>query len=182
MPIQIGQPRQANFDNPLGMLSDCHRRIESFLGALLKLSRLAKGQRLDDSTRESLQNALEYFRHSGPRHTADEEESLFPRMRECEDAAGALRAIEALQSDHLIADRAHAEVDELGTRWLNEGELSAADAVRFSELLESLAKLYAHHIEVEDREVFPIAARILKTGQVTAIGEEMARRRGLSRG
>lgn len=164
------------------MLSDCHRRIESFLAALLRLALERKGQRLDNSARASLENALEYFRHSAPRHTADEEESQFPRMRECEGSADALRAIEALHADHVIADRAHAEVDALGTKWLHDGELGETDAERLSELLESLAKLYAHHIDVEDHMVFPAAARMLPPEQVIAIGKEMASRRrtGLS--
>ena len=181
MPVQIGQPRQADFDDPLGMLSDCHRRIESFLGALLRLARERKGQHLDDAAHASLKNALEYFRHSGPRHTADEEESLFPRMRECQGSAEALRAIEALRSDHVVADRVHAEVDTLGTKWLHDGKLADEDAQRLSELLESLSKLYAHHIDVEDHQVFPAASRILQAGQISSIGEEMARRRGLRR-
>jgi hypothetical protein len=35
MPIQIGQPPGHDFDEPLGLLSDCHRRIEPFLHVLV---------------------------------------------------------------------------------------------------------------------------------------------------
>ena len=35
MPIQIGQGADHSFDEPLGLLSDCHRRIEQFLGVPL---------------------------------------------------------------------------------------------------------------------------------------------------
>jgi hemerythrin-like domain-containing protein len=177
MPVQIGQKRQADFSNPLGMLSDCHRRIESFLAALLALAR--QGGDLDERAASSLRNALEYFRHSGPRHTADEEESLFPRMRECEDAQEALQSIEALQADHVRADRAHMEIDELGTRWLENARLSAEGAARLTELLESLAQLYARHIDVEDNSVFPAAGRVLSKESLANIGEEMRSRRGL---
>ena len=181
MPVQIGQKRPADFNDPLGMLSDCHRRIENFLGALLKLARERRGSELDAGARTSLTNALEYFRHSGPRHTADEEESLFPRMRECEAGVEALSSIEAMHADHVTADRAHAEIDALGTRWLNDGQLSEADAWRMMELLTELSRLYEHHIGIEDRELFPAAGRILKPDQVALIGEEMARRRGIRR-
>lgn len=180
MPVQIGQKRQADFNDPIGMLSDCHRRIENFLAALLRLARDHKGHALDDGPRSSLANALEYFRHSGPRHTADEEESLFPRMQKSEAGAEALRSIEALHADHVVADRAHAEIDTLGTRWLSEGQLSEGEASRLAELLEELSRLYEHHIGVEDREVFPTAARVLTAGHIASIGEEMARRRGVS--
>jgi hemerythrin-like domain-containing protein len=161
------------------MLSDCHRRIERFLAVLVKIAREKKGAALDDREREALQSALEYFRLSGPRHTADEEESLFPRMRSCADAAEALASIDALHADHLIADKAHAEVDDLASRWLQEGGISSAQAGRLAVLLESLALLYARHITVEDKELFPTAAKMLGRGDIEAIGEEMARRRGL---
>lgn len=179
MPVQIGQKNAADFTDPLGMLSDCHRRIERFLAALLTLAREAKGRELDENQRSSLRSALEYFRTSGPRHTADEEESLFPRMRACSTAAAALRSVEALEADHAVADRAHREIDALGARWLDDGRLSLADASRMAELLESLGTLYARHIAIEDHEVFPAAAGALAATDINAIGVEMAARRGL---
>lgn len=179
MPIQIGQKRQADFDDPLGMLSDCHRRIENFLAILGRLARQFRGTALADPERKALESALEYFRHSGPRHTADEEDSLFPRMRSCEAAAAALATIDSLHAEHLVADRAHAEVETLGSRWLNEGRLDEGDSARLVELLESLEKMYARHIALEDRELFPTAGQALTPAEIVAIGEEMARRRGL---
>ena len=35
MLVKIGQPVDHGFDAPLGLLSDCHRRIEKFLGSSL---------------------------------------------------------------------------------------------------------------------------------------------------
>lgn len=179
MPVQIGQKKAADFGDPLGMLSDCHRRIESFLAALLALARDGNGRELEEGERASLRSSLEYFRTSGPRHTADEEESLFPRMRACERAAAALRSIEALEADHVAAERAHREVDAMGSRWLDDGRLNEADAARMAELLESLSKLYARHIDIEDSQLFPAAARALRAEEILSIGSEMAHRRGL---
>ena len=179
MAVQIGDKKQAGFDRPLEMLSDCHRRIERFLAALLTIAQRKNGAALDDMEKEALRGALEYFRTSGPRHTADEEESLFPRMKNCAAASGALERIRALQSDHETADRAHAEVDLLGQRWLDGGKLEASDARRMSEVLDTLSRLYEHHIDVEDREVFPIAEQSLPASDIAAIADEMARRRGL---
>jgi hemerythrin-like domain-containing protein len=177
MPVQIGQKKAADFGDPLGMLSDCHRRIESFLAALLVLAREGEGRELGEDRRASLRNSLEYFRTSGPRHTVDEEESLFPRMRACEGAATALRSIEALEADHVAADRAHREIDALGSRWLVEGRLNEAAAARMAELLESLSNLYSRHIEIEDSQLFPAAARALPPEDIESIGSEMAHRR-----
>ena len=43
MPIQIGQRADHGFDEPLGLLSDCHRRIEHFLRVLSTISADAAG-------------------------------------------------------------------------------------------------------------------------------------------
>ena len=171
-PVQIGQ-RESDFSNPLGLLSDCHRRIERFLGVLMKLSETKQGGAFDQEEAASLLSALDYFRDAAPKHTADEEESLFPRMR----AAGALAGLSDLESDHQVAESAHREVDALGRRWLAEGRLPEGPARRMTGLLGQLAEMYSRHIAVEDHEIFPEAARVLNAGQLAAVGREMKTRR-----
>ena len=78
MPIVIGAKRESDFTGPLGMLSDCHRRIEMFLNVLVQGCRTrAGGGVLNEEHRGPLETALRYFREAAPKHTADEEESLF---------------------------------------------------------------------------------------------------------
>ena len=43
MPVTIGAKRESDFSDPLGMLSDCHRRIERFLHALIVVAGQARG-------------------------------------------------------------------------------------------------------------------------------------------
>jgi hypothetical protein len=81
MAIQIGAKPDSGFDNPIGMLKDCHRRIESFLGILGVVVDRAQSRSLTGEERDAVQAALQYFRTGGQRHTVDEEESLFPRLR-----------------------------------------------------------------------------------------------------
>ena len=38
MPVQLGSQPEHGFDRPLGLLSDCHRRIERFLEMLQKVA------------------------------------------------------------------------------------------------------------------------------------------------
>src|ERR1017187_1715161 len=86
--IQIGAKPDSGFDDPIGMLKDCHRRIERFLHILCVVAERAAGRGLTDEETAGVQAALRYFREGGQRHTADEEESLFPRLRaepNCED-------------------------------------------------------------------------------------------------
>ena len=55
--------------------------------------------------------ALRYFREAAPKHTADEELSLFPRMRACGGAEveAALDRVAELEADHKRADQLHAK-------------------------------------------------------------------------
>ena len=46
------------------------------MGALLSVANVSD-EPLDDETRHALELALRYFREAAPKHTADEEESLF---------------------------------------------------------------------------------------------------------
>lgn len=180
MGIQIGQKPSPTFQQPLELLSDCHRRIESFLRALILVTQQAQGGALNPQQRDALQTALRYFREAAPKHTADEEESLFPRMRELDPIAAhdVLEKIKALEADHESANRGHKLVEQLGEKWLGENSLSADDVAVLTATLASLQQTYVRHIEIEDTEIFPCAAKILNSNQLTGVGREMAARRG----
>jgi hemerythrin-like domain-containing protein len=179
MPLQIGQRPDHGFAEPLGLLSDCHRRIEHFLQVLLMIDGDAAGGPLDDGPRAELEAALTYFATAARRHTADEEESLFPRLRAVSDPAivDALDLLGRLERDHQEADRHHAAVDELGRRWLATGSLHPAEVRALRAHLAALQTIYQEHIGVEDRELFPAAARLLSSAQLLEVGREMAARR-----
>ena len=125
--------------------------------------------------------SLRYFREAAPKHTADEEESLFPRLRRLDDPdiETVLARIDSLEQDHECADRSHVEVERLGQVWLSNGRLSPADAASFEQLVGQLEMFYRHHIGKEDTEIFPFAARVLPAVDLQAIGNEMAARRGV---
>jgi hemerythrin-like domain-containing protein len=179
----IGAKPESDFTHPIGMLGDCHRRILRFLRVLVQLAAPERGRSLSSEERTLLSTSLRYFREALPKHTADEEESLFPRLRRLDtaDVDPLLARIESLEQDHECADRNHAEIDRLGHLWLAQGQLTARDASQFRSLADQLERLYSHHIGVEDNEVFPFAARALAAAEHQAIGSEMAARRGIGR-
>ena len=176
MPVQIGAKRDSGFDDPLGMLADCHRRIERFLKVLEIVCHRARGRALSEEEASAVSGSLEYFRSGGRRHTADEEESLFPRLRG-QLSASDFKEIDGLEHEHQAADALHAEVDDLYTRWLSAGTLEEADAARLSAAIEELVRIYAGHIRLEEDVVFPRAAQVLDAGAVQAMGDEFRRRR-----
>lgn len=164
MPIQIGA-KTHNFSNPTGLLSDCHRRIEMFLASLEAVAAVID-RPASEETRRGLETALRYFNQAAPKHTADEEESLFPRLRQNQspEVQSALSQLHRLEDEHRWAAPLHADVDLLGAHYLLTGTLSAAEVERFRNAVASLAALYKRHIIVEDSVIFPLAARLFDPG------------------
>jgi hemerythrin-like domain-containing protein len=179
--ITIGAAPSSDFTDPLGLLSDCHRRIERFLGLLIIVCEQARGGSLNDDQREALDTALRYFRKASPLHNADEEESLFPRMRTAgsQELIGALEALHGLEDEHRGSEAMLATVDELGTGWLENDALPATELDKLVSRLFRLRSVYERHIGVEDREIFPLAGRLLPPPTIQQIGREMAERRGI---
>ena len=177
MPVQIGA-KAHSFSEPTGLLSDCHRRIEMFLGSLQQAAALLDHP-LETEARSALEAALRYFRDAAPKHTADEEESLFPRLRQMRNAEleSAIKALDPLEQEHERADALHREVDELGRKYLNGDDLTSDEVKRFRTAVAELASIYIDHIKIEDEVVFPIAGKLLPADEKAAIAQEMAQRR-----
>ena len=177
MPVQIGE-KTHSFSEPTGLLSDCHRRIEMFMGSLEQVAALVE-KPLDADARISTETALRYFREAAPKHTADEEDSLFPRLRQMHhpDVDAAIQTLAPLEAEHRRADSLHSEVDRLGRQCLDRRGLSPDEAQRFRQAVAELASIYKEHIRIEDELVFPIAGKILSSTDKAAIAAEMAARR-----
>ena len=179
MPVQIGAPIH-DFSDPTGLLSDCHRRIEMFLGSLDAVARVIDRPLTDEASR-ALDSALHYFREAAPKHTSDEEESLFPRLRQVHhpDIQSALTRLNSLEEEHRRAAPLHAEIERLGQQSLSRGSLSPGEAEAFRKAVATLISIYEQHIGVEDDLVFPLAARLLSQSDKVAIANEMATRRNV---
>lgn len=177
MPVILGAKAQAGFDQPLELMKDCHRRIEQFRDVLLRVARGACI--LDDQRRRALGAALTYFREAAPRHTADEEESLFPRLRQCagDEVHSILQRLAGLESDHLRATTLHDRCNAIIGKWLFEGQISETSRRELVDQLHTLCELYRAHIAMEDESIFPVAAKALHAQELTAIGGEMKLRR-----
>lgn len=181
MLMQIGQKPEHNFSEPIGMLEDCHKRILHFMQTLVTLAESVGAAPLTADDRDSLERSLRYFRKAAPWHNADEEESLFPQLRSHSGAQSEhiFARLASLAADHRWAETQHFEIDAIGSRWLSAGVLHSSDHARLRTLVHSLWRFYVHHIEIEEKEVFPAARRILSAAERNTVGREMAERRGI---
>ncbi len=187
MTVQLGAKPLADFSQPIEMMQDCHRRIEHFLGVLIKVTAQYGTRELTEEARQALAASLNYFANFAPRHTEDEEQSLFPRMRarQCAEVREVMAELDRLERDHRQGEVHHARVDQLVRQWLASGSIEARQREYLQQALDALASMYAAHIQQEEDHVFALASQQLAPGELRDMGEEMKRRRsphGLRRG
>ena len=175
MTVQIGARPDSGFDDPLGMLADCHRRIERFLDILCRVAARAEGRTLSREEIEAVEAALKYFQESGPRHNRDEEESIFPRLRAAH--AAVMVEVDRLEGEHQQTEALHKECAELYARWIAEEELHGADRSRLPAVLTRLERIYREHIRLEEDVVFPCAAKVFDRSAMSEAGAEFKTRR-----
>ena len=167
----LADPTAPSFDDPLGMLSACHVRIERQLATLLRLQRHLPEHGCDTDARAAARGILKYFDTAALNHHADEEDSVFPRL------------------DHALPDRratllADLEDDHatLAARWrklrpLLVGIAAGQRANLPPRQVAEIAAAYAAHIAREESELIPLAAKTFDAATIDAIGKEMAQRR-----
>ena len=153
---------QSTIDHPLEHLVACHERIEERLSVLERAAALIEEQ--PEAARSALESVWRYFETSGMLHTADEEESLFPRIQ------GRLTPAESQYVARL--EEQHREAEGLYER-LKAGHTDADSVGRF-------CALYREHIASENRDLMAAARRVLNAGDLEAIAAGMKRRRGLA--
>lgn len=172
-----------DFGDPLGLLVHCHAKIEAQLGALDRATRLLRAgdAAAIPAALAAVEAAQAHFAGPGVKHTADEEESLFPRLRlHVGPSEGRLLdALDELEAQHRVADRAHADLDAVVARLAAGGAPSEVDVDELDACVEPLVALYGPHILLEDRIVFTTAARVLPPDELLAVGREMRARRSI---
>lgn len=165
------------FDDPLGVLRACHRRIAERLDLLERLPEYVQTHGADRAAQSAAQRVLNYFERAAAHHHADEEENLFPMLREARGRPGwddrVLAALEQLEAEH----------QRLAWHWAQvQPSLVALARGKRGPLprIEALTQAYLAHMKVEDEVIFPLAARLLGPEELQRLGSAMQKRRGLS--
>ena len=168
----------AGFDEPLAALSACHRRIEKQMSTLTRLHAHIARNGFDDEARVAAAAILRYFISAVPHHHADEEVDLFPKLlRTAEALSDRARAFELVS--HLLIDHREMEAAWVLVREALEGLQSGEKSSIDSQLCDEFVRIYSSHIEREDHQLFPLAARLFSKADLETLGIAMARRRGL---
>ena len=167
----------AGFEVPLEMLSACHYRIERQCSTMRRLVEHLATHGTDLEARTAAAGVMRYFDTAAMHHHADEEENLFPALIESmagSDAVCLREMTQALTADHRELERHWQRVRAVLER------VAAGDAVALaSSDVEALVRAYEQHIEREESELLPMAARLLSDESLELIGRAMRERRGV---
>lgn len=163
----------ADFDHPLEMLAACHDRIEERCDLLERLIGHLRQRGADREAQQAAANVIRYFDTAGENHHEDEEDDLFPRL-----LARDPQAAEALVS-RLLAEHRDMRAAWAGLRATLSRIAAGESALLDAGAVERFGTLYRRHIDIEERELLPLAERLLDVNALAATGEAMARRRGV---
>jgi pyridoxamine 5'-phosphate oxidase len=169
----------AGFDDPIGMWSGCHRRIEKQLKTLEKLAEHVARHGVDAEATGAAQAVLRYFEKSGPHHHEDEERDLFPLL--------AQRIVDPAERERFASLRARLEADHkaMEAAWarIRKPLHGIADGLHKSlngQDANAFRAIYAAHIALEDGAVPDLARRYLSEHDFATLGRAMADRRGVA--
>jgi hemerythrin-like domain-containing protein len=163
--VPSGQILMLCVRDPLEQLQRSHRRLEEACAALITAAA--------ERDIETASDVCAFFARQVRRHEADEEATLFPRLRDA-GANGDLREIlDRLSRQHRdhegLQERLESAVSGRfdGDLWQ---ELTAVAAL--------LAEAYRSHLDEEESHVFPAARTLLTSEALDAMSQEMDARRG----
>lgn len=177
MPIPGHSAPAASFEVPLEMLAACHQRVQRQCATLRRLPEHLAAHGADADARSAAVAVMRYFDTAAVHHHADEEADLFPALIESmagSDAVCLHEMIDGLQAEHRTLEghwrRLRVLLAEIAEGRRNT--LAEADVLPLIELYES-------HIEREEAELLPMAARLLDDAALEQIGRAMRLRRGI---
>ncbi len=168
----------ASFEVPLEMLSACHGRVQAQCDTLRRLLPHLAANGADRAAQEAATAVMRYFDTAAVHHHADEETDLFPALLEAmagSDAVCLREMTQALASEHRELERRWRLVRQ-GLQDVLTGNAAALAAATVQDFIG----LYASHIEREERELLPMAQRLLSDAELERIGLAMRTRRGLA--
>jgi hemerythrin-like domain-containing protein len=131
----------------------------------------------DDQARTAASNIMRYFESSALHHHQDEEQDLFPALLESmagSDAVCIKALTQGLADEHRKLERGWRNLKP----WL-ERIAAGEPATLPADAVTQFVDLYAQHIQREEDELLPMAARLLGDADIDSIGRAMRQRRGI---
>lgn len=168
------------FEVPLEMLSACHGRLQAQCETLQRLERHLDTHGADRAAAEAARAVMRYFDTAAQLHHEDEEQDLFPALLAAmagSDTVCLREMTEALCADHRRLQACWRRLRPALQAVAERSRHSLADADVPAFIADHRA-----HLEREESELLPMAARLIDAVTLDRIGLAMRARRGLDTG
>jgi iron-sulfur cluster repair protein YtfE (RIC family) len=172
-PTQLRSP-----EDPFSLLRDCHQRIRTFAAMASRLACAVDPP--PGEVAEAASRVERYFTVGLPKHVADEDLSLAPRLRGEALSPEVLGALVTMESQHRSLE---ALLERLIPRWralVEDPGCLASLVPDFAEDSRRLELELEAHLVLEETVLFPAAAEGLSAESVASLGREMRDRRGMA--
>lgn len=170
--------RIPNFDDPIEALYICHENILKRMSTIERMAEQIESEGAEGFRRtvETWHEIFSFLRHNVTNHTKDEEEGLFPLLRQ-----GNGEQVEKLAEGHDHATRIERSMAERFERLSDSGsEPIDSELQAFAADARALCSFYREHIREENEILFPIAQNVLTREQIDSLGDLMRRHRNIS--
>ncbi|EHR73591.1 hypothetical protein BurJ1DRAFT_4805 [Burkholderiales bacterium JOSHI_001] len=171
----------AGFDAPFEVLAGCHERVRRSLALLERLLSHLAQQGVDDAARSAAQDVWRYFDIAAPQHHQDEERHVIPLLLASGDGE-LMAAARQMRADHGRMDAVWATLGP-ALKAVAQGNNGALPAPQWQALAldaQRYIALHGTHVPLEDALAFPAAQARTDARARAAMGQEMARRRGVA--
>lgn len=166
------------FEAPFEMLSACHERVERMLDLLVRLRDHVAKNGCDAQAAAAAVDVMRYFDLAAPQHHLDEERHVFPAVLALHDLRMDL-LVDRLRQEHLDMEKLWGQVRQALER---VAQADAKNVTPFSDEdqagMDAFVSIYKEHIRNEEDLVYPEARRSLDAEQLSAMSQDMVRRRG----
>ena len=168
----------SGFGGPVALWLACHQRLEGVCGLLRRFGTHVADFGADEASRMAAEGLRRYFNVAAPRHEDDENLDLFPRT--LDRLSGRRRAtvrslMHRLQDDHAAAGKLWQPLDEQLAE-VQRGGRCGPDQDAIGKLVDQ----FLAHRKAEEEALLALVQSVLQPDDLTAIGESMAARRGLT--
>lgn len=163
-------------DDPLALLSACHGRIARQCETLRRLAAYLPQHGSDETAQTAAASVMRYFDTAAVHHHEDEESDLFPALIDSMAGSDAV-CLHALVRG-LIDEHQHLAALWAPLRAALTDIAAGRPAVLPAPSIDAFTQAYAAHIQREESELLPMAARLISDDALADIGQAMRARRG----
>jgi hemerythrin-like domain-containing protein len=173
--IKSARSAASETEDAVSLLLGCHERIRHFTEVGMRLAEAAHAPAQDRA--DAARAVLRYYTIALPLHEADENESVYPRLKEALPPGELVLANQRMVDQHADIDATVAELVPMWERIERDPQSQAEFRERLRLRTEHLRSLWNVHLALEEEQIVPAMQRYLAPEQLSGIAQEMRDRR-----